>query len=333
MSRIEIMRRGPSLSPLASRLVYETALASTGAHRSALLQARAPALRAAIGRAVARSADIHAPGEAARHLLKRAFGQTDEALLRGAICALALGLDACTADWPAELRELRPAAHARLAGFLAASRPYNAEAFARDVAFAAGLLAPMGSLSVLIPTSDARAHRALDTRRAGAAFCRQVLQYGAAPAQRWLAEVGRQPWAELHLDLRTPHDFNSEGFIACYHRLAALMRARKDLAGVYGASWLYDPALAHVSPGLAFVRRTAEDGGSRLIRLRADPVQTAFAVARSPLRRKMVASGAYRPVCYGMFWTRSDLIAWSESARTDAAAPVLDESRLQVVRK
>ena len=321
MSQIEIMRRGAPQPPLASRLIYEVVLTAAGAHRSALLQARAGALREAIGRAAARSADIHAPGEAARHLVKRAFGQVDEPLVRGAVAALALSLDACTTDWPAELRALRPGAHARLAGFLASSRAYNPETFARDVAFAAGLLGPAGAAGVVIPAREDPARRGLDARRAASAFGRQVLQYGAVAAQRWLEEVGRGPWAELHLDLRVLEDFSPEGFHRCYHRLAALMRAREDLAGVYGASWMYDPALASISPGLAFVRRTAEDGGARMIRLHADPVQTAFAVARSPLRRRLVASGAYRPVCYAMFWTRAALIAWSESA-ADTASPL-----------
>ena len=334
MSQIEIDRRPAVLTPLACRMIYEAVLKSAGAHRGAWLQVRSEALAAGVRRAAARSPHIAAPGAAAVNWLKATFRQDDEPLRRGAVAALALGLDARAANWPSGLLELHPAAHARLAAFLSARRPYNPDTFSRDIAFVAGYAAPAGALTICIPAPadpDSLAPRA---KRAGGAFCRQVLQYGAGPARAWLAQVGARPWAELHVDLRTLDDFNADGFIRCYHRLAALMRARPDLAGVYGASWLYDPQLAHVSPGLAFVRRTAEDGGGRLIRLKADPVQTAYAIARSPVRRRLVETGAYRPVCYGMYWSRTELLAWSDRIVAEAsAAPRVAPKHLQVVRK
>ena len=328
MSYIEIQRQA-TLTPLACRLVYETVLRSAGSHRGALLQVRAEALAAWARRAAARSLDLQAPGQAALQWLKSSFRQDDEALRRAAVAALALGLDARVCEWPAELRALQPAAHARLAAFLSATRPYNAESFSRDVAFTAGLATPAGPLTVSIPDLQMTDSLAPRAQRAAGAFCRQTLQYGSAAARAWLAEVGLQPWAELHVDVRALEDFDAAGFVRCYRRLAALLRARPDLAGVHGASWLYDPQLAHISPGLAFVRRTAEDGGGRLVRLRSDPVQTAYAVARSPQRRKLVERGAYRPVCYGMYWTRSALLRWADTAAEDAATP----KYLQVVRK
>ena len=334
MSQIEIVRRPAVLAPLACRIIYEAVLKCAGSHRGALLQVRAEALAACVRRAAARSPHIDAPGAAAMNWLKTVFRQEDEALRRAAVAALAMGLEARVAGWPAELLGLHPAAHARLAAFLSASRPYNAETFSRDVAFTAGLATPAGALTVCIPDpADANSLPAR-TRRVSGAFCRQVLQYGSAEAQAWLGEVGTRPWAELHIDLRWLEDFNPEGLDRCHRRLAALMRARPDLAGVYGASWLYDPQLARVSPGLAFFRRSAEDGGARLVRLSADPGQTAYAVARSPIRRRLVESGAYRPVCYGMYWTRADLIAWADCSLSEAV-PIRHPpfKHLQVVRK
>ncbi|WP_174301641.1 hypothetical protein, partial [Caulobacter sp. S45] len=276
---------------------------------------------------------VGAPGAAVTTWLRTTFRQDDEPLRRAAVAALALGLDARVAGWPAELLELHPAAHARLAAFLSASRPYNPETFSRDVALVTGLATPVGPLTLSIPDPADMESLAPRARRAAGAFCRQVLQYGTAPARAWLAEVGTRPWAELHVDLRTLEDFNTEGFLRCYHRLAALLRVRPDLAGVCGASWLYDPQLAHYSPGLAFLRRTAEDGGGRLIRLKADPVQTAYAIARSPIRRRLVESGAYLPVCYGMYWTRAALLAWSERALAEERSAGPERKHLQVVRK
>ena len=330
MSQIEITERRPTLSPLACRLAYEAVLMSAASHRSALLQARIEALAAFVRRAAARSACTSVPGQAARHWLKSIFGQEDEALKRASVAALALTLESRVAGWPPELLALHPAAHARLAAFLVAKRRYNEETFSRDIAFAAGLATPAGALTVTVPDPTDGDSLAPRTKRAAGLFCRQVLQYGAGPARAWLAEVGVGAWAELHVDVRDLEDFNLEGFLRCYHRLAALMRARPDLAGVFGASWLYDPELAHVSPGLAYVRRTAEDGGGRLLRLKVDPIQTAHAIARSPSRRKLVQSGAYRPVCYGMYWRREALLAWAE--QDSLAERIRKGEHLQLVR-
>ena len=324
MSQIEIIRRPAAVSPLACRLAYESVVASAGSHRSALLQARGDALAAFVRRAAARSTTFDAAGQAARYWLKTTFRQDDEALQRAATAVLALGLEARVAGWPAELVALHPAAHSRLSTLLIAKRPYGEDNFSRDIAFAAGLATPAGALTVTVPPPPGPDSLAPRARRAAGVFCRQVLQYGADAARAWLAEVGAQPWAELHVDVRDLEDFNAAGFLRCYHRLAALMRARPDLAGVHGASWLYDPALAHISPGVAFVRGTAEAGGARLLRLRADPVQTGYAVARSPARRRLVESGAYRPVCYGMYWRREVLIDWSERAQPHRPLHVVD---------
>jgi hypothetical protein len=141
---------------------------------------------------------------------------------------------------------------------------------------------------------------------------------GPGAAIAWLAAWRARPWVELHVDIRNLSEFNAAGFIRGYHRLADLMALRPDLAGVYGASWLYQPELSDVSPNLAFPRETAEAGGALIVRLRADPVQTAFAVARSPTRRRLLMSGEYRPVCYGMFWERGPLMDWSRSERATA---------------
>lgn len=336
MSQIEIIRNRTPETPLACRIVYEASQRAAGAHRSALLQTRTDCLAAHVCRAAARNPRLDAPGQAAAHWLKATFRQDDEALRRAAVASLALGLDARIADWPVELQAFHLPAHVRLAAFLSGRRRYSDEVFSRDIAFAAGLASPAGALSVSIPPPPTPDNLAPRARRAAGVFCRQVLQYGAEPARSWLSEVGAQPWAELHVDLRTLEDFNAEGFVRCYHRLAALMRARPDLAGVCGASWLYDPQLARISPGLAFVRRTAEDGGGRLIRLKTEACQKSMAVARSPARRKLVESGAYRPACYGMFWTRAALVAWSDQALAKAEAEQKAGDRpkhLQVVLK
>ena len=330
MSFVEVFQEAAEReSPHA---VYERVLAAAGAHRAVALQLRADELARHVRRAALRRFDTTVPGEAALQWLRTHLRQDDDQLKRGAVAALALGLDQRAAGrFPAAFAELYPVAHGRLATLLAHDRPYAAEAFSRDMALVSALAAPAGALNVHTPEAGGPEGLPPRLRRTAGAFARQALQFGPEEAQRWLSAGGARPWAELHLDIRALDAFNADGFRQSYHLVAELMRSRGDLAGLYGASWLYDPQLAGISPGLAFVRRTAEDGGARIVRLKVDPVQTAFAVARSSTRRALVEQGAYRPACYAMYWAAADLIAWSdrEQAREGAARP----SRPHVVRK
>jgi hypothetical protein len=329
MSIAEVIS-SPEPDPVeAARRVYERVMASAGAHRAVMLQLRADELARHIRRVSARSADVGAPGQALDHWLKINLRQTDEKMTRAAIAALALGLERRTYDLPAPMRATYPAAHARLASALEQLRPYEADQASRDAAVVAGLSVPMGCLSVMVP--DALDPSGVWTRRAATGFVRQALQFGPKEASVWLAAARTRPWAELHLDVRTLRNFNADGFNQVYRAAAELMRRRGDLAGLYGASWLYDPQVAAISPGLAFVRRTAEDGGARIVRLKVDPAQTAFAVTRSPTRRALVESGRYRPACYAMYWSAADLIAWAD--RAPASSGQTSGPALQVVRK
>jgi hypothetical protein len=311
------------------RAVYERVLAEAGAHRAVALQMRAEELARHVRRAALQKAHTTAPGEAAQAWLSAHLRQEDDRLKRGAVAALALSLERRAAGrFPASFAAFYAPAHARLAATLSRPRPYALEAFSKDMALVSALSAPVGSLHVHTPEVAGPDGLPLRLRRAATTFARQAMQFGAEEAQRWLADTGARPWAEIHLDVRALDLFSADGFRWSYRQIAELLRGRSDLAGLYGASWLYDPRLAAISPGLAFVRRTAEDGGARIMRLRTDPVQTAFAVARSPARRALVETGAWRPACYAMYWRAQDLIAWA-----DRDAGSLGEAKLQVLRK
>jgi hypothetical protein len=328
MSFVEVYREVSDVEP--PEAAYERVLAAAGAHRGVALQMRAEELARHVRRSALDTSDTGAPGQAASAWLQANLRQQDDRLKRGAVAALALGLHGRIARrFPASFSELYPLARGRLAASLERDGPYAADAFSRDMALVSGLAAPVGALSVHTPDPVGPEGLPLRLRRTAAAFARQALQYGPQEARSWLAEAGARPWAELHLDIRALDAFNAQGFRESYHRIAELLRIRTDLAGLYGASWLYDPRLAAVSPGLAFVRRSAEDGGARIVRLKVDPVQTAFAVTRSPTRRSLVERGAYRPACYAMYWTSADLIAWADRDLGGRSSP----SNLKMVRK
>jgi hypothetical protein len=211
----------------------------------------------------------------------------------------------------------------RLARRLARAGGYDPAAYQVDAALVSGLVVPLPPLRVVVPPPHQSERPPLKWRRTLAGGARIARSYGGVEAWGWFAKAWRGAWVELHLDLRACSAFHVEGFDAAYRMLAEFLRGRPDLAGLRAASWLYDPQLARISPGLAFVRASAEVGGAVFVPVRTDPSQTAFAAARSPERQKLIASGAYRPACYAMSWLAKDLIAWAERGRpTKAAIPV-----------
>jgi hypothetical protein len=295
--------------------LYESVLQGVEAGSAKVLESGATRLAQAVRHAADRSTDPLAPARIADAWLSAHLGHPNDPLRRAAVAALALKLQPEAGLLPQGVLELYPAMHMRLARFLKGSHVYNADLFAKDMALAAGASAPIGPLTIAIPSPHAPRLTAARAKRAVAGFRRQLQQQGLGEACEWLSLWGIQSWVELHVDTRNLSEFNEAGFYRCYHRLADLMELRPDLAGVYGASWIYQPEIATISPNLAFGRETAEATGGRLVRLRADPVQTAYALARSPTRRRLYMSGEYKPVCHGMFWTRQALIDWSRADR------------------
>ncbi len=303
------------------RSTYESLLAGVDPKAAKTLAFGAARLAATVRKAVDRKVGTGAPGEAAERWLVSQIGPLDDPLRRAAVASLALGLKPDAEILPASILTLYPAMHARLARFLTGSRMYDKGLFAGDIALAAGAHAPLGPLTIALPTPEAPHVSLPRLKRAGAMARRHWADCGHGAATSWLAEWRALPWVELHVDIRNLEEFNAAGFVRGYHRLADLLAIRPDLVGVYGASWLYQPELSQISPSLAFVRETAEAGGGRVVRLRADPVQTAFAIARSPTRKRLYLSGGYKPICYGMFWERQALLDWSISTRRAEAEP------------
>jgi len=291
---------------------YEDVVAEAGVYQSVILDMRGLDLLHAVRKAAAESLDAGAPGKAAEVWLKANIGSLDNGVRRAAIATLALRLRPQSLGLPTDMLALYPQMHERLARSLSTLDAYDPSFFPKDIALAAGTTMPAGGLSITIPLPDARGGLALRLRQTAGLITRQWRQHGADAALALLFETGVGRWMEFHVDERNLRDFNPAGFRRMYHRLAALMRARPELAGVYGASWLYDPAVARVSPKLGFCLETPVAAGGKSIRLREDPVQTAFAVARSATRLKLWEAGEYKPVCYAMYWTRRDLIAWAD---------------------
>lgn len=121
---------------------------------------------------------------------------------------------------------------------------------------------------------------------------------------------GRRPFFGLHVHqpLAATY-FNPAGWAEC-HRLARLaLAAFPQARGLMGASWFYDPAVAEVSPHLAYLLDAPLRGGARLLRLGESPDFTRDAIAASRTRRAAYEAGAYKPAGYALLWSRKDLEA------------------------
>jgi hypothetical protein len=85
---------------------------------------------------------------------------------------------------------------------------------------------------------------------------------------------------------------------------------------MFSGSWWHDPALADISPNLAFLNSIAVAGGARLFPLGTDDQIIAQATRLSKDRARLVREGVYRPTNYLMVWARKDLLRWAEAQTT-----------------
>ena len=142
--------------------------------------------------------------------------------------------------------------------------------------------------------------------------------------QRWLAWAafvvkmgGLGPCYEFHLpsnDARAlAAEFTPEGWKRFYQRLAALLGCHPRMKGVFAGSWFFDPALAAISPELAYLRTRATEHGGRVFYAgpcTADGIGGATLL--SPKRKLLYEEGKYVPRGYVLVWPRRELLAGAQ---------------------
>lgn len=140
---------------------------------------------------------------------------------------------------------------------------------------------------------------------------------GFADLPRRLAMIARlggfRPYFEIHAHKFYMAEFNEEGRNECYRCCAELYALHPEVRGMIAGSWFYDPAIATVSPRLAYLRRVPQDGGAYVLFDSYDEGAARNALATSPNRRALHAAGKYRPAAYTIIWPRARQIAWAAS--------------------
>ena len=128
----------------------------------------------------------------------------------------------------------------------------------------------------------------------------------------WFARAGGfRPYFEVHVHKLYLDEFNEAGRNECYRCCADLYALHPEVLGMIGGSWFYDPAVAAISPHLAYLRTVPQAGGARVLFVSHDAQAVANATATSSTRRALHAAGRYQPASWTLVWARRDQLAWS----------------------
>lgn len=128
---------------------------------------------------------------------------------------------------------------------------------------------------------------------------------------------GFRPMFELHAHVLSLQDFNEDGWIATYHRLAELLALNPRFRGWMSASWFLDPALEGISPHLAYLRQFPCRHGASLFKVADDGAGRSGALSRSSTRQRLYQEGRYVPAIYMRVWPRSSVLRWHRQAAAE----------------
>jgi len=115
-----------------------------------------------------------------------------------------------------------------------------------------------------------------------------------------------KPVFQLHVHPDDLGEFDEEGWRRTLGRLARMLVVNRKSRGIYGSSWLYDPALGNVSPKLEYISSLSRKAGGQFFHVGKD--SSGDALVRSPTRRHLAAAGAYVPQSYAVIWPRNVII-------------------------
>jgi hypothetical protein len=179
--------------------------------------------------------------------------------------------------------------------------------FMKDLALAMGYLLPVGAELI-------QPHSGIPRSILWQAGVKQLF---AGVRYFLLGRRGFLGYCALHLDSRSLQDFNPEGWRQTYLRIAELLRLNPEVAGMFGTAWFYDPAIAEISPHLAYLRTVREAGGAENFRGGTASYVTESAIAKSRRRAALYREGKYQPAAHYLVWHRRELLKWAKTQDCD----------------
>jgi hypothetical protein len=130
---------------------------------------------------------------------------------------------------------------------------------------------------------------------------------------------GFRPYFQIHTHTFNLDAFNEAGWEECYLCCAELYNIHPNVLGMFGSSWFYDPALATISPRLAYLRDTPCNNGAILMLVVKGGDAINLSISTSPSRRKLYEDGKYVPTSFMLVWSRKAQIEWAARQLTDYA--------------
>lgn len=209
---------------------------------------------------------------------------------------------------PDSVLSLYPLSFNRLARYLEGNitglYDHTDDCFCKDIRFVLLMTVPCGALVVDLISYVPLSSVILSVLRSRS----------LAPLAYWIKVGGSGTWFRIHADSRYLDEFNEPGWESCYKRIAEMLARRKNIRGLAGTSWFYDPKVMEISPRLAYLRQRPLERGGFFMRHGTGRIHVERATKTSITRRRLYEKGEYIPVCYTMLWPRKELIAWAESA-------------------
>lgn len=130
---------------------------------------------------------------------------------------------------------------------------------------------------------------------------------------------GFSPYFQIHTHTFNLDAFNEAGWDECYLCCAELYQIHPEVLGMFGSSWFYDPALASISPRLAYLRDTPCNNGAILMFVVKGGEAINLSLSTSPSRRKLYEDGKYMPTSFMMVWGRQAQSEWAARRLADQA--------------
>ncbi|WP_321395215.1 hypothetical protein [Emcibacter sp.] len=123
---------------------------------------------------------------------------------------------------------------------------------------------------------------------------------------------GRGPLLTIHIHLANLEQFNPAGWEKSYRLIGEILELNTHLKGLMRHAWFFDPAVAKISPKLAYLREIPEQYGAGIF-YHSDEDADSGALTRSGTRRNLFEKGDYTPRVYYLLWPRRQLINYSRT--------------------
>lgn len=125
---------------------------------------------------------------------------------------------------------------------------------------------------------------------------------------------GFKPFLQIHMHPLCRKPFDAETRAETYRCCAELLDLLPgQQLGMLAGSWFYDPALAAVSPHLAYLHQVPKAGGAHFFFSADRGGFVEWALSSSATRREAHAAGRYQPRSYLLIWGRQALQRWAQA--------------------